>query len=170
MLLIPSPGGKLIKQDPVFERIAYAPYFASGRQVYASHSASRREAYYTRSGIRTDSLCSFIWPPAAKFMLLLVPPGGKLIIQDQVSERIPYARHSTARPPLADFRLASSERHVTCIIQHCSCCMIRASRQPCTTTLHNHSAQQQLHWQISAGVQCAAYNMYHETQFMSHVA
>ena len=55
------------------------------------HVASGREAYYTRSGVRTDSLCSFIWLPGGKFMLLILPPGGKLIIQDQASGKIAYA-------------------------------------------------------------------------------
>ena len=65
-------------------------YLASGRLVYASHSASGREAYYTRSGVRPDSLCICIWPPGGKFMLLILPSGGKLIMQDQASERIAY--------------------------------------------------------------------------------
>ena len=65
-------------------------YLPSGRKVYASHSASGREGYYTRSGVRTDRLCSFIWRPGGKFMLLILPSGGKLIIQDQVSERIAF--------------------------------------------------------------------------------
>jgi len=60
-------------------------------QKKASFKSSAREAYYTRSGVRTDSLCCFIWPPGGKFMLLILLPGGRLIIQDQVLERIAYA-------------------------------------------------------------------------------
>ena len=58
---------------------------------YASHSASGREYYYTRSAVRTDSLWSFIWPPGGKFMLLILPPSGKLIIQDQAFGQIAFA-------------------------------------------------------------------------------
>ena len=49
-------------------------------------SAFGREAYYRRSGVGTDSLCSFIRPPGGKFMFLILPLGGKLIIEDLVSE------------------------------------------------------------------------------------
>ena len=91
MLLILPPGGKLIIQDQVSERIAYALLFDLRAVIYVSHSASARKAYYTRSGVRTDSLCSFIWHPGGKFMLLILPSGEKLIIQDQVSGRIAYA-------------------------------------------------------------------------------
>ena len=126
MLLILPPGGKLILQDHVFGRIAYALLFGlwavkftllilpSGREahyarsdvrtdslcsfiwptggkIYASHSASGREAYYTRSGVRPASLCSFIWPPGGKFMFLILPPGGKLILQDHVFGQIANA-------------------------------------------------------------------------------
>jgi hypothetical protein len=66
-------------------------YLAFGRSVYASHSASGREAYYRRSGVRTDSLCSIIWPPGDKFMLLILPSSGKHIIEDPASERIAWA-------------------------------------------------------------------------------
>jgi hypothetical protein len=33
----------------------------------------------------------FIWPSGGKFMLLIQPSSGKLIIEDHVSERIAYA-------------------------------------------------------------------------------
>ena len=66
-------------------------YLASGRKFMLLHVPFGREAYYTRSGVRTDTLCSFIWPPGGKFMLLILPPGRKLILQDQVSGQIPYA-------------------------------------------------------------------------------
>ena len=72
-------------------------YLASGRSVYASHSASGREAYYRRSGVRTDSLCFFIWPSAGKFMFLILPSGGKHILEDQASGRVDYV-------PLLNFR------------------------------------------------------------------
>ena len=63
-------------------------YLASGRLVYDYHFASGRETHYTISDVRTDSLCFYIWRPGDKFMLLILPPGVKLIIQYQVSERI----------------------------------------------------------------------------------
>ena len=63
-------------------------YVASEWWVYASHSASGRKAYYIRSGIRANRLCFFMWHPGGKFMLPILPPGGKLIIQDHVSGRI----------------------------------------------------------------------------------
>ena len=65
-------------------------YLASGQEVYAFHSAFGREANYIRLGVRTDSLCSFFWPPGRKFMLLILRPDQKLIIQDHLSGRIVY--------------------------------------------------------------------------------
>ena len=38
-----------------------------------------------------DGKLIIIWPPGDKFMLLILPPGGQLIIPDQVSGRITYA-------------------------------------------------------------------------------
>ena len=93
MLLILPAGEKLIIEDQVSERIAYAPLLGL-RAVILCFSFCLRAGsllYYRRSDVRTNSLCSFIWPPGGKFMLLILPPGGKLIIQDQVSERIAYA-------------------------------------------------------------------------------
>ena len=75
-------------------------YLASGQEVYAFHSAFGREANYIRLGVRTDSLCSFFWPPGGKFMLLILRPGQKLIIQDHISGRIAYN-------PLFGFRAVS---------------------------------------------------------------
>ena len=66
-------------------------YFASGRSVYASHFASGRKAYNRRSAVRSENLCFFIWHPSGNFTLLILPLGGKLIIQDQVYGRIAYA-------------------------------------------------------------------------------
>ena len=119
MLLILPPGGKLIIQDQVSGMIAYAPLFGlravslcflilrlggkliiqdqvsfiwpSGGKFMLPLSASGRESYFTRPSVRQDSLWFFILPPGGKFMLLILLSGGKLFIQDQVSERIAYA-------------------------------------------------------------------------------
>ena len=62
------------------------------------HVASGHKAYFTRSSVRPDGLCSFIWPSGGKLMLLILPPGEKLIIEDQVSGRIAYAPIFGLRP------------------------------------------------------------------------
>ena len=40
--------------------------------------------------IRQNIKYFFIWHPVRKFMLLILPSSGKILIQDQVSERIGY--------------------------------------------------------------------------------
>jgi hypothetical protein len=91
MFLILPPSGKHIIEDPVSERIAYAPLFGLRAISLCFSFCLRTAANYTKACVRTDSLCFFIWPPGGKFMFLILPSGGKLIIEDQVSERIAYA-------------------------------------------------------------------------------
>ena len=85
MLLILPSGGKLIIQDQVSERIAYAPSFGLRAVILCFSFCSARETYYRRSGVRTDSLCSYI-RHASGLSFFILPSGGKVIIQDQVSE------------------------------------------------------------------------------------
>ena len=78
--------------------------------------------------------------------------------------------------PLADSPLASSVQHLTCIIKHNSCRMLHDTWFHISNVL---AAELAPHWtttvhskiciaRFSAGLQFAAFNMYHETQFMSH--
>ena len=61
MLLIPSPGGKLIKQDPVSERIAYAPLF----------------------GLWAPSLCFYLCLRAGSLLYKIRCPNGYPMLDTQ---------------------------------------------------------------------------------------
>ena len=69
MLLILPSSGKLIIQDHVSERIAYAHLF----------------------GHRAVSLCVLFCLRAGSLFILVLPSGEKLILQHYVFERIAYA-------------------------------------------------------------------------------
>ena len=79
MLLILPPGEKLIEEYQMSKRIDYAPLFS----LWA---ISLCFLFYLR-----PSLCFFIRPAGGKFMLLILPPGGKPITEDELSEHIAYA-------------------------------------------------------------------------------
>ena len=88
MLLILPPGGKLVKEDQVSGRIAYASLFGLRAVTLSFSFCLRAGSLLQKKNCPKYSLCAFIWPAGGKFMLLILPPGGKLIKEDQVSERI----------------------------------------------------------------------------------
>ena len=74
MLLILPPRGKLIIQDQVSERIAYAPLFGLRAvslcfyihlRAGSLFQVSGRMAYAPTFGLRAYSLCFYILPPGA---------------------------------------------------------------------------------------------------------
>jgi hypothetical protein len=89
-LILPSSGRHII-EDPVSERIAYAPVLGLRAVSLCFSFCLRTAANHTKACVRTDSLCSFVRPSGGKFMFLILPSSGKLIIEDHVSERIAYA-------------------------------------------------------------------------------
>ena len=63
---------------------------------HAELAAARAEGQAFQFNFIQDQMfernpCSFVWLPGDTFMLLILPSGENLMIQDQVSERIAYA-------------------------------------------------------------------------------
>ena len=109
MLLILPSAGKPIIQDQVSGRIAYAALFGI-------RAVSLCFFLWTGSlllfGLRAISLCFSFCLRAGNFMLLILPPGGMLIIEDQVSERIDYAHLFGLRTVSLCFSLCSEPQVV----------------------------------------------------------